>query len=53
MDVVDVTGKVINRQTLQVSGILDKAYNLNITKGVYFVTFNSETYSQTKKIIIE
>jgi hypothetical protein len=53
MDVVDVTGKVISSETLQVAGTLNKAYHLNITKGVYFVTLNSETYSQTKKVIIE
>ncbi len=51
ISVVDMLGRVINSETLEVSGSFDKTYSL-ITKGVYFITLTNGSFTETKRITI-
>jgi hypothetical protein len=53
MDVVDMLGKIVSTETMEVSGSFDKTYDLDVANGVYFVTLTNGSYSETKKITIK
>ncbi|PBQ30252.1 hypothetical protein CNR22_00245 [Sphingobacteriaceae bacterium] len=55
VSIIDMTGKVLSTEALQVSeGITTHALNTGeLSPGIYFVTLNSGSYSSSQKLIIQ